>query len=361
MHLVDAPDYVKTAGVLDPAQMARLPQTVFADPAQRKFPLHTKAATWLAQTYFDEARHLYGTQRAALVQDKITKAAAYWGIAEHVKAASLSLQHTHTTDPGALPDTDYAMVVKVGEETKRMLPIQSAENVKAAAAHLYNNRMKYPYAWRKTAARKILHKAAELAVTDIDAVSLEFISKSASLGSAIPTQAAEMLAHRALMLPKTHQREKVAMAKLVQTISKMKEIPAPSTMEKLANIIDRFDREHSLYHYYDQGIDTPEEIFFSLTQKNAAELRDNYVQLTTGTVIPFNALRGIQLDKVAATVGADFVKAVASDDSLGVDPTKFARIARTLPLDDALLLERALAASGVLAQRVSLADVSVPA
>lgn len=359
-QLIGLPDYVKTASLVTLDQVVRLPLTAFADVANRRFPLHTKAAAWLAQTYFDECRHLYSTKQAQAVQDKITKAACYWGIVEHVKEASDKLRATQQPNPGELSDADYAMVVKTGNETKRMLPIHSVANVKAAAAHLYNNRMKYPYEWRKIAARKILHKARELGITDIDTDAAIYLDKAASLGSAIPARVAEKLANRTLMLGKKDHTEKVAMAKLVKTVNGMKTIPEQAVMEKLAQIIDRFDREHGLYHYYDQGVDTPEEIFFDLTQKSAAELRDNYVQLTTGSVVPFAALAKVELDKVASVVGADFAKAVSSDDSLGVDPVKFARIARTLPRDDAMLLEKALQASGVMAERPSLADISVP-
>jgi len=360
MQLVDTPDYVKAAGVLDPEQVAQLPQTVFADPASRKFPLHTKAAAWLAQTYFDEARHLYSTQHASQVQDKIDKAASYWGIAGQVKQASDQIRATQSHALDELTDADYALVHKVGEEVKRIMPINSAPSVKAAAAHLFNNRMKYPYNWRKLAARKILHKAAELGVTGIDTESHTFLSKAASLGSAIPTHAAEKLANRALMLNDTKDHaDKVAMGKLAVTVSKMKDIPRPSVMEKLASIIDRFDRAHKLYRYYDQGVETPEEIVFDLTQKKATDLRDNYVELTTGTVIPFTALIDIKLDKIASVIGNDFAQAVSSDDSLGVDPVKFARIARTLPRDDALLLERALQAAGVEKKAIALADVAI--
>lgn len=361
MHLVDTPDYVKSAAPIRDEELARLPQVAFADPVNRKFPLHTKAAAWLAQTYFDEAKHLYSTREAAAVQDKITKAAAYWGIAEHVKAASLTLQHTHSQAPTELTDADYAMVVTTGDQKERYWPLNSASSVKAAAATLYNKRMKFPYEWRKIAARKILHKARELGVTDIDSEAQTFLDKAASFGSALPAAAGEKLGHRALMLNDKHRDEKIAMSKLASTVAKMKEIPRPSQMEKIAAIIDQFDRSHGIYKYYDQGVETPEEICFDLTQKKAEQLRDNYVQLTTGSVIPFTALSNVKLDKVAAVIGDDFAKAVSAEDSLGVDPVKFARIARTLPRDDAVLLERALAASGVETKRDSLADISVPA
>ena len=62
MKLANVPEFVTSAPV--PANdevlngIKQLPAAVFADTASRKFPLHTKAATWLAQAYFSHDRHL---------------------------------------------------------------------------------------------------------------------------------------------------------------------------------------------------------------------------------------------------------------------------------------------------------------
>ena len=353
------PDYVKEAAVTDPEQVAKLPNTVFADPVNRKFPLHTKAAAWLAQTYFTESRHLYPTADVVTVQGKITKAAQYWQIEEHVKEAKEALESKQAAASPDLPDGEFALVVKHEEQTYRLLPIHSAQNVEKAAAELYRDRSKYPYAWRKTAARKILHKIAALGVTGLPEGIHEYLTMASSVGSAIPAQAAEKLAHRVLMLPTKDKALKTKAAKLTKTIAKMNGIPLASEMEKLAQIVDRLDREHGFHHYYDQGVETPEEIFFALTQKKAATFRNSYIQLTTGTVIPFEALQGAPLGKVAAALGDDFSQAVMADGSLDIDLHKFGRVAATLPRDDATLLERALKSVGILSERPALADVTI--
>lgn len=356
-RLVALPDYVKDAGITDPEQVAKLPNTVFADPVNRKFPLHTKAAAWLAQTYFTESRHLYPTADAAIVQGKITKAAHFWHIEGHVKEARETLETKQTSMPPDLADTEFALVVKHEDQTHRLFPVHNAQNVEKAASELYRDRSKYPYTWRKTAARKILHKIAELAVTGLPEGVHEYLTMAASIGSAIPSQAAEKLAQRVLMLPANAVELRAKAARLAKTVAKMNGIPPAGEMEKLAQIVDRLDREHGFYRYYNAGVETPEEIFFTLTQKKAAVVRNSYIQLTTGTVIPFEALQSIPLGKVAAALGDDFSRAVMADNSLDVDLQKFGRIAATLPRGDATLLERALKAAGVLSERPALADV----
>ena len=145
----------------------------------------------------------------------------------------------------------------------------------------------------------------------------------------------------------------------LERMAKMNGIPPASAMEKLAQIVDRLDREYGFHSYYDQGVDTPEEIFFALTQKKAASVRNSYIQLATGTVIPFEALQNAPLGKIAAALGDEFSKAVTADDSLDVDLHKFGRIASTLPRDDATLLEQALKSAGILSERPALADVAL--
>ena len=62
--------------------------------------------------------------------------------------------------------------------------------------------------------------------------------------------------------------------------------------------------------------------------------------------------------KIAAMLGNDFSKAVMADGSLEVDLEKFARVAKTLPRNDALLLERAIASAGEAIEQPTLATVS---
>ena len=357
--MVEMPAFVKAAALTDPTEVAKLPNAVFADPVNRKFPLHTKVATWLSQLYFLENRHKYATAESARVQEKISNAGRYFGITGDIKQAAQAWE-THQQDaPAELPDADFAIVVDHEDQKIRRFPINNPVNIKAAAAHLYGNRMNYPYDWRLVAARKILHKAAELEVKDIEPELHEYLTKAAGFGSTAPALAAEKLGSRFLMLPEKDKDIKVKTAKLAKAVQGMNGIPSPNEMIKLARIVDRLDREYGFYQYYDQGVETPEEMFFTLNEKKATIIRDGYFQLTTGTYVPFTALDKVELPKVAQTLGDDFVKAVMADTSLDIDLEKFGKLAATLPLDDARILERALQAAGALDQRTmpTLAEV----
>lgn len=349
--LVEMPAFVKDAAFTDPADAVELPNAVFADPVRRKFPLHTKAATWLSQLYFLENRHKYATPEARRVQEKISNAAGYFGIAGDTKQAAQAWETHQQAEPADLSDADFAIVVDHAGQKIRRFPINNPVNVKSAAAHLYGNRMHYPYDWRRIAARKILHKAAELEVQDIEPDLHVYLTRAAGFGSTAPSIAAEKIGTRFLLLSDAEKDLKVKTARLAQAVRGMSGIPTPADMTKLAQIIDRLDREHGFYKYYDQGVETPEEMFFDLTQKKAELFRDGYFQLTTGTYVPFAALDKIEISKVAQAIGDDFVKAIMSDKSLDIDLEKFGKLAATLPRDDARILERALQAAGALDQR----------
>jgi hypothetical protein len=199
-RLVTMPDFVESAPIAKQQEIVALPNEVFADPVNRKFPLHTKAATWLAQAYFSHDRHLYTTQQASTIQAKIEKAAKYWSIDEFTKQARNGVETSMARTPPDLSDEDYALVVEQDGHKNPMLPIHNAESVKAAAATLYNMRSKCPYEWRLLAARKILHKAAQLKV-GLDNDLSAYMTKAAGLGSTFPARAAETLANRVLMIP----------------------------------------------------------------------------------------------------------------------------------------------------------------
>lgn len=353
-RLLEFPEFVKEAETIDADEVATLPQQVFADPANRKFPCHTKSATWLSQLYFLESRHNYPTRRAQEVQDRINKAAAYFAIADMTKEASDTWE-AHNTPAQALSDADYAIAVEQDGEPIRLLPINNAENVKAAAQRLYEKQARYPFDLRQVAARKILHNATEHQAQLSDDVE-EYLYKAAGFGMTTPERAAEKMGLRTLMMPESAGDMRIKMAKLTKTVANMEEIPV-GELSKLAAIVDRVDTEYGFYRHYDEGIDTPEEIFFELTEKKASAIKDDYIRLTTGTLLPIDLVNRIPIDKVAAALGEDFLKAITADASLDIDLEKFARVAPTLPRNDAVILERAIQAAGETLEQPTFADM----
>jgi len=361
-RLFGLPNFVKSASVEEKAAIDKLHSNVFADVSRRKFPCHTKAATWLANAYFAQCRDAYHKKEAAFIQDRITKFAAYWKIASLVDTFNQNHRKTAQFDVDSLPDEKFAMVMTTGDGNKvRRLPMPNPLAVKMAGERLYADRSKYPYEWRKAAARRILKEAiyynekakrgekiagAALGTTHFDTDTLEYLERASGFGTTHPLQAAEKVARRVIMLKgqpgfKDHATK---LANIALSLSKL-EAATPAMYQKLAAVIDYTDREAGLHRYYHQGVDMPEELFFDVLEKEAQSILESHVRLTTGQVYPLGVIANLPLEKISEVLGKEFSDAVSAEDGLFVDAEKFAEIAPTLPRDDAALLDRAIEAA----------------
>lgn len=355
--LYGTPDFVKKADVESKDSIEGLPTTSFADPTRRKFPMHTKSATWLAQAYFSASRPLYNKEEADRIQDRITKTAAFWQISGLCDGFRKTWMKIASTDVPNLADSDYALVTEHEGHKIRRMPMPNALSVKAACDFLYANRMHYPYLWRKQAAINILNKAiefdekaakgikiagADLNLCRFDPEKLDYLEKAAGLGMCRPKDAGEKLAQRVYMLGETHDDYREKLAEMAIAVSSMPTLD-PNVIEKIAEIVDGIDRDTGLYRHYVNGVDLPEEMFFMVLQKQAEDTVDGYITLTTGNSYPVEILEQLPLAKIAEVLGPEILKEMSNGSV--VDPVKFAEIARTLPRPDAQLLEKAIDAA----------------
>jgi len=345
--LVGIPEFVKSAE-MEPVK--QLPSSSFADSIRRKFPCHTKAATWLANAYFQQVASLYPKDQCTLVQDRIIKCADYWKIRGLVDDFNKKWEKLSRFDEPTLPDSDYAIVANVDGHKIRRLPMPTPVSVKIAGERLYADRFSYTYPMRKAAAQRILLKAAEIDKAGIENVPVgglsfdieteSYLTKAAGIGTTHPQWAAEKLANRVLMMGKLDPRNEVQvnMAKVATMVGEMDQ-PDTETFLKLAELVDEVDRATGICHHYVHGVELPEEIFFDVQEKTAAEIIGQHVVLQNGNVYPIGAFAELPVEKISEVLGNDFANAI-KDEQGKFDPVKFAEIAPTLPRDDANLLER---------------------
>jgi hypothetical protein len=337
---VTLPEFVKDARAETRADLADKPRLVYGDPTVGKFPCHTKQATWFAQAYFLASRHHYTTKQADWVQARIENAASFFAIGDEIRKLRNEWDSKQAAAP--LTDDDHAVVLNMDGTPLRYFPIHNAESVKAASEQFFQNRTKFPYATRRTAARRILDKAASHGAF-IDPAIDDYLFKAAGYGSAMPEKVANALGQRAYMLTPDRAPLRDRLVKMAQMIRQIQGFPRPANMEKLANAVDHIDRATGLYNYYDEGgVPMPEELFFNVTTKKAASISSQFLRLQTGNTVPFSVLNQLPLDKVAQALGDDFYRAVLQDGGMRVDPGKFCKIAETLPRGDAQLLEQAI-------------------
>ena len=336
--LTGVPDFVKSASAETREELGALPPHVFADPHHRKFPVHTKAATWLANAYFKQCSQQYSNEERALIQQRINKAASFWKIAEQVQTFDDQWARYNTYHaPRNLPDDQYALIYKTAEYVIRKFPMPNAGSVKMAGERLFADRCRYTYPMRKFAARRILKAAKKAEITFNPETDL-FLHRAAGEGAGFPKDIATKVAHRAIMLKRNHPELAIALAKVASSVDGENHLPA-ERLEKLASLVDSVDQRTGLFRYYYDGVDMPEEFIFNLQEKEAQAFADAHIRLTTGTAYALADLKKMPFEKFADVLGPEIMQAISNKDGR-VDWAKFAEIAPTLPRDDARLLDR---------------------
>lgn len=334
--LTGVPDFVKSASVEAKEEIGRLPVHVFADPHHRKFPVHTKAATWLANAYFKQAAAQYSTEERQRIQQRISKAANFWRIGDQVKTFNDQWERLNTYHaPRNLPDDQYALIYKTAGYEIRKFPIPNSASLKLAAERLYADRHRYTYPMRKFAATRIL-KAQTRMKAELQPETTDFLIRAAGNGGAIPMDIATKLAQRAIMVKKSDPDAAMGLAKIAEAIENDTYLPHEQ-LEKLASLVDSVDQRTGLYKYYHDGVELPEEFIFNIQEKEAQAFVDAHVQLTTGTAYALKDLQKLPLAKIAGVLGQDFADAVTDGNQMNWE--KFAEVVPTLPRDDARLLE----------------------
>jgi hypothetical protein len=344
--LTGVPDFVKGASIETKDEIGKLPPHVFADPQHRKFPVHTKAATWLAHAYFKQCAPRYSNEERGFIQQRISKAAGFWKIAGPIAEFDQQWDRLHAFHaPNDLPDDQYALIYKTAEHTIRKFPMPNPACVKLAGERLFADRHRYTYPMRKFAARRIL-RAQKTAGVTFQPETAEYLARASGEGSAIPLDLSVKLAQRAIMIKRSHPDLALKLAELAETIENEKYLSA-AKLEKLAGLVDSADQATGLFRYYYEGVPMPEEFCFNIQEKEAQAYVDAHVQLTTGNVFTQRQLRKLPLEKFSEALGSDFAQAVSDASGLKIDWDKFAEVAPTLPRDDAKLLEHIIKAAGV--------------
>jgi hypothetical protein len=344
--LVGLPEFVKQSQ-MDSELVAKLPGGAFADPVHRKFPCHTKAATWLANAYFQQCLPSYKAEEARQVQARLEKWAEYWQASGDLRDFNAKWAAVNSPKAASLTDADFALVATADGVKYRRMPMPTPLAVKAAGDYLYTNRFNYTYPMRKEAAQHILRKAAEFTTAgqeapDWDTHVSDYLMKAAGAGTTHPQWAANKVGLRLLMLGQLRSDDelRVKVAEAVTALADMEQ-PDAALFDKMATAIDALDRVTGLHKHYADGVDLPEEIFFEVLEKDAESAITQFVRLTTGSVYSLDQLLTMPLDKIASVLGPDFLSSV--QDSAGTfDVPKFIEALPTLPRPDAALIEHAM-------------------
>jgi hypothetical protein len=316
----EVPEFVKEASESD-QDFSDVTMDWFADPVNKRYPMNNKSNTWLSREYFRKERGGLAKQAAESIEKRLDKAAVFWGLE---KAAYKNIE----APQGMIHFVD----VKHEGHTRMSFPLKSAFQAKEACNYLKKNASKLTYDMRRTMA-KGLYSAPEDFKTDLTPADEMFIEKTAGYGVSIPSKVNHAIGIRVTALGNSHPEYREKLVKLAHELKGTDLTPA--MLDKAASMLDLVDRATELHKSYGTGMTTPEEDLFCMTQKAAASIGHELVELTNGSRVMYSDLieKKAQVDEFFKNVVGEIPYSNTKD---------MVDIIRSLPRDDADGLEKAL-------------------
>lgn len=297
--------FVKHASV-DHAELAALPDTAFAWPDARKFPIHTPEHAALSYAYCKAASE----QLPPEVYDAVKSALDVYDIPDHVfDEQKIAAAPVDDSSDYVLPDLHVGRVKSAAEY--RRVQTQILEDIaKLDAEH------------RATAGVNLVKKAEEFNVRPhIEAQKLagRVVSNTAVVR--------DWLEARASVAPAQYKTayERLAAGMATQA----PEVRDRRSLMKLASTIAELDERAGLERHYDRRLPDPIRTVFN-TEKVAEETVD-----LCGTMVPVSKLAGLPASFWEDLGGPELSRELQ-------DAGKIATVVETLPLDLKIALKSQL-------------------
>lgn len=266
-------------------------------------------------------------QASAETRAQCAEYAKFWGILDACKTAEAKLA---AYVPAEIPDSAYALNETFGTEKIQKYACVSADTTVAAATSFVENRAAYPLSWRKTAAVKLLTKAARYEANLPEYVDT-YLHKAA--GYACPTEQSvedAVIARMNLLIKVAETDLTLALTEMVGAFHDETVQYDDSIVKTAVDLLDRVDSHYGLSVAYGAGLALPEEMCvrtLPALAKTAAELTNDVVHMTNGQDLRVSTLSKTALAAVEAKLA-------------GMDAAELADVLPTLPRGDADLLCR---------------------
>lgn len=299
--------FVKEASV-DAQEITGLPDTAFAWPDERKFPVHTPAHAALSYAYAKTAAAL-----PVAVVENIKTALSVYQIPEEVfEEAEQKTASTHSEY--VLPEFKY-------------LPVNTPEQVKTAQVQMVADIEKMDVTRRAIAAANLVKTA--------DHHKMESPAEVLQLAGFVVSNtkvAADWVEARANQLKGDNVRYKLAYETLADgLLSRPREDADRQGLLKVAQALAVLDEKSGLDRHYDRKLPDPLKTVFNTT-KVAAQSID-----LGGTYVPLSKLAALPASFWQDLGGAELSSEIAPGGV--VDPSKLAAVVETLPLDLKMVLK----------------------
>jgi hypothetical protein len=317
----EVPEFVKEASAESDQSFSDVTMDWYADPVNKKYPMNNKSNTWLSREYFRKDRGSFSKQAAESIGKRLDKAAVFWGLE---KVAYKNIE--------APKGPVHFVEVKHEGHTRMSFPLKSAFQTKEACEYLKKNASKLTYEMRRTMAKGLYSSPSDFK-TELTPADEMFIEKTAGYGVSIPSRVNHAIGSRVTALRTSHPEYADRLVKLAHELKGTDLTPV--MLDKAASMLDLIDRATDLHKAYNNGLSTPEEDLFCMTQKAAESIGHELVELTNGSRVMYSDLieKKAQVDEFFRNVVGEIPYSNSKD---------MVDIIRSLPRDDADGLEKAL-------------------
>lgn len=330
------PEYVKQAEVesLDPDELDKLPPQAFADPGHRRYPCHTKAATWVSMGYFLKDIDNVPEGQQDLLLNNFEKFAKFHHMEEDY-ADLLQKTICQEKQAAVVPVNDSPKLTEFGGS------IGNVDEICKAASWLVRQANKLPLAKRSEMASRIIKQADVYGVKLPERESLE---QTAGLGVNEPSEIIGLMHVRASMAKNAEYADELN--GLADRLTAANFPPFSSMWMKVACAIDDFDKMAGLMGYRESGdMPLPEAVVFAIPQATIKEADSATVQLQNGRVYQLSKLAELGRDKYEEVMDSDVVDALFFHNMF--DKEAAAEILATIPRFDVEALCDVLSSQGI--------------
>ena len=328
-----APEYVRKSQAMTKESAAELPDSLFADRVNRRYPIDSRANTWLSAAYFAKTAESDGYGSSAFksyVEDVIKLAADKYGIRKDVDEVMARVRARPAEKRASDDDSNY------GWPEDRRYPMFDERGVKLANEYFSENAFSYPPDMRRTIARNILRKSAEYGISPSERVRME-AGDGVSTGDFV---ANEML-DRIMAGSKGNLKLAEAMSRATKEFLRADPRKYVGLMDKFAELVSRFDEANGFDDAYGRRFRSPAEILHSMSTKQAEALREDTVVLKNHA-FSITKLAELPIGVFTDALGEDFGERVKSAE--GIDRSKLADELHSMPEPDKGALYRSIVA-----------------
>lgn len=265
------PDYVVNGTLVGEKEAEALPDALFADSVNRRFPINDRANTWASAGYFAKtaADMGYSDIMHEAVLGSIKRAAAIYGIGKDVDDMMAKISAPPPVEKQAAPSDAYC------DPENRGYPVFDKKGAEMANEFFTKHAYKYGHERRMTIAKNVMKKCAEYGVKASEQVRL-------SAGAGFPNREAlaENLFFRANELM---DRGRIKMAselcKFAKEICVCSDEDLFRNREGIFHALGGMDEITGIDDCYDRKFNAPEELVFDIDPDEMRAVKEDAVPM----------------------------------------------------------------------------------